>query len=324
MSQISIVVPVYKVENYLKRCVDSILAQTFEDFELILVDDGSPDGCPAICDEYAEKDSRVKVIHKENGGPAAARNTGLDWIFANSDSEWVGFVDSDDYVHPKMYESLLNAALSLDVNISVCSFYFNTDGNVTVSDEVSPAVCVTPEELYVNLSAFSQAPWNKLYRREVFKTIRYPVDKFCEDAFVAPKLLFSQDRLAFIDTDLVFYTHNPEGQTYSSWQPKKLDEIEVWHYQTEFMRKRGHQKAYLLAADRYIREIKRQFELVENCPQHRKYLGFMRKKMREALRNYGKVLGFNFRKEREYYKIAYPGLTKCYRRVRFIKSKLAK
>ena len=106
MPEISVIVPVYKVEPYLRRCVDSILAQTFTDIEVILIDDGSPDGCPAICDEYVQQDNRVKVIHQENRGVSAARNAGLDWVFANSDSQWISFVDSDDWVHPQFLEYL--------------------------------------------------------------------------------------------------------------------------------------------------------------------------------------------------------------------------
>lgn len=106
MKSISIIVPVYNVEPYLRRCVDSILAQTLTDFELILVDDGSPDGCPAICDEYAEKDSRVHVIHKENGGVSSARNTGM----AVAEGKYFLFCDSDDYVSPQWCETLYVAA----------------------------------------------------------------------------------------------------------------------------------------------------------------------------------------------------------------------
>ena len=121
MSEISVIVPVYKVEPYLRRCVDSILAQTFPDIEVILVDDGSPDGCPAICDEYAQLDKRVKVIHQKNQGVSAARNAGLDWVFANSDSQWISFVDSDDWVHPRFLAYLYQAAVEYNVKISVCS-----------------------------------------------------------------------------------------------------------------------------------------------------------------------------------------------------------
>ena len=119
MPQISVIVPVYKVEDCLNRCVDSILKQSFSDFELILIDDGSPDQCGAICDEYAKKDNRIVVIHQNNGGLSAARNAGIDWAFANSQSEWLTFIDSDDWVHPEYLERLLNAAITQNVSISV-------------------------------------------------------------------------------------------------------------------------------------------------------------------------------------------------------------
>ncbi|MCD7802997.1 MAG: glycosyltransferase [Clostridiales bacterium] len=118
MPEISVIVPVYKVEPYLRRCVDSILNQTFQDFELILVDDGSPDHCPAICDEYAGRDSRIVVIHQKNAGLSAARNAGIDWVFANSDSKWISFVDSDDWVTPT-YLSLMISALQIDSDIDM-------------------------------------------------------------------------------------------------------------------------------------------------------------------------------------------------------------
>ena len=114
--EISVIVPVYKVEKYLNECIDSILAQTFTDFELILVDDGSPDSCPALCDAAAEKDSRVRVIHKINGGVSTARNAGL----AAAQGNWIAFVDSDDRVLPQFLEKLYSAALEKNTDISMC------------------------------------------------------------------------------------------------------------------------------------------------------------------------------------------------------------
>ena len=118
MSQplLSIIVPVYKVEDYLCRCLDSILGQTYENFELILVDDGSPDGCGAICDRYAQQDPRVKVIHKENGGVSSARNAGL----AQAKGEWIGWVDPDDWVDEDMYAYLMTAVLEEGADVAVC------------------------------------------------------------------------------------------------------------------------------------------------------------------------------------------------------------
>ena len=110
MSNISVIVPVYKVERYIRRCVDSILTQTYPDFEVVLVDDGSPDGCGRICDFYAQNDGRVHVIHQKNGGLSAARNAGIDWVTANSDSRWIAFVDCDDWVHDEFLRKLYSAA----------------------------------------------------------------------------------------------------------------------------------------------------------------------------------------------------------------------
>ena len=138
MPTISIIVPVYKVEKYIHRCVDSILGQTFTDFELILVDDGSPDGCPAICDKYAANDSRIHVIHQQNGGLSAARNAGIDWAFANSDSQWLSFIDSDDWVHPEYLQRLLDAALGHDVSVSICGYEQTEGSEPVISPETLP------------------------------------------------------------------------------------------------------------------------------------------------------------------------------------------
>ena len=122
MAVISVIVPVYKVEPFLRRCVDSILGQSFRDFDLILVDDGSPDSCPCICDEYEDQDPRVHVIHQKNGGLSAARNTGIQWALRNSDSQWLTFVDSDDWIHRDFLQLLLNAAVTQHVDLALCGF----------------------------------------------------------------------------------------------------------------------------------------------------------------------------------------------------------
>jgi glycosyltransferase EpsJ len=120
MSIISVIIPVYKVENYLKRCLDSILDQTFPDFDCILIDDGSPDNCGKICDEYAKKDKRIIVIHQENSGVSVARNRGLEWAFKNSNSDWISFVDSDDFVDKSFLEYFYEATTKNDVDV-VCA-----------------------------------------------------------------------------------------------------------------------------------------------------------------------------------------------------------
>lgn len=120
--KISVIVPVYKVEKYLDRCVESIVNQTYKNLEIILVDDGSPDNCPAMCDAWIEKDERIRVIHKENGGVSSARNLGID----ESTGDYIGFVDSDDWIEPDMYESLLNAIKNTDSDVAICGFYYES------------------------------------------------------------------------------------------------------------------------------------------------------------------------------------------------------
>ena len=119
---ISVILPIYKVEEYLDRCVQSIVNQTYTNLEIILVDDGSPDNCPAICDEYAQQDSRIRVIHKENGGLSSARNAGIDWAFENSNSQWLTFIDSDDWIHPQYLELLPSAVTDNNTDIGSCEY----------------------------------------------------------------------------------------------------------------------------------------------------------------------------------------------------------
>ena len=137
MPELSIIVPVYKVEKYLPRCIDSILAQTFGDFELILIDDGSPDGCGRICDEYARKDKRIVVIHQKNMGVSAARNAGLDI----ARGRYIGFVDSDDWIEPQMYEAMMDAIRENGADMAVCGVrYADEDGKFTRADRLSEGV----------------------------------------------------------------------------------------------------------------------------------------------------------------------------------------
>ena len=177
---LSIIVPVYKVENYLQKCIDSILAQTFTDFELILVDDGSPDGCPALCDAAAAKDARVRVIHQKNGGLSAARNAGLDV----ARGAWIGFVDSDDYIAPEMYEKLYRAVQSTGADLALCDYAKVDEAGVPgVQTHVPvPQKSLTGRELLQKAYwTTAQIAWNKLYRRTIFAQLRYPVGKLNED-----------------------------------------------------------------------------------------------------------------------------------------------
>ena len=159
---ISIIVPVYDVEPYLRKCIDSILIQSYRDLEIILVDDGSPDNCGAICDEYAEKDKRIKVIHKKNGGLSDARNAGLDI----ATGEYIGFVDSDDWVMPDMYEYLYKAVKEYDADMSVCGYYDYWGKTISGRYCQDIQVYKGQEGIKALLDLkFGNYVWNKLYKR---------------------------------------------------------------------------------------------------------------------------------------------------------------
>ena len=180
MAEVSIIVPVYQVEKYIRQCVDSILAQTFTDFELILVDDGSKDGSGQICDEYAAMDRRVKVIHKENGGLSDARNRGMDQAAGN----YFMFIDSDDYIAPTMLECLYKNILIEDADLAICNFLylFENDRKKDFSTSMKSEVLCAKEIFYNRKNercyGIWTVAWNKLYKKEVFGKLRFRFGKY--------------------------------------------------------------------------------------------------------------------------------------------------
>lgn len=252
MPTISIIVPVYKAEPFLHRCVDSILAQTYGDFELILVNDGSPDRSGEICEEYAKKDSRVSVMHKENGGQATARNMALDWVFSHSDSKWIHFVDSDDYIHPKLLEVLLNAALESDTEVSVCN-EIETKGEPLPDNIPAPAVLLTPGEYYRTYINQAAGPCAKLFRKDLFKHIRFPPGKLYEDAFIMYRLYFQSERIAFVEWIGYAYFTNPESSIRKPWTMRKLHELEAVQEQIDYFAGCGDEEMRKFMIRRYMR-----------------------------------------------------------------------
>ncbi len=221
MCRISIIVPVYKVEPYLKKCIDSILQQTFTDFELILVDDGSPDSCGIICDEYAQKDKRIKVIHKENGGLSDARNAGIDI----AQGIYVGFVDSDDCIAPDMYQSLMNDMITREADIAICGIidvYESGEERPRIKSEIS---CLMSKEealeKMLNQYPFDTSAWNKLYKKSLFDGIRYPYGKLAEDLFTTYKLIDRCSVIVFNSNPKYYYLRR-QGSIMSGSFNRKL------------------------------------------------------------------------------------------------------
>ena len=291
--QISVIVPVYKVEAYLHRCVDSILAQTFTDFELILVDDGSPDNSGAICDEYAAKDKRIHVIHQENGGLSAARNAGIDWAFANSDSQWLSFIDSDDWVHPCFLEYLYRAVTESGTKVSACEFI-----RVENQEAVYPAISYffqvrTWDQFYIENWSRGVVAWNKLYARDLFLGLRYPVGKINEDEFLTYKILDRAKQVAVINEALYFYFQNLEGIMKSNFSLNKLDALTALSEQCQFAKRNSYTALYNA---RVIDRIKRLKKTINDCThcqglgaKEKKYaVTFLRSETRKVLLAEGK------------------------------------
>lgn len=236
MPKISVIVPVYKVEQFLARCVNSVLNQTFFDFELILVDDGSPDRCGTICDLFAAEDSRIHVIHQKNGGLSAARNAGLDWVYANSDSQWIAFIDSDDWVHPVYLQELYKAAESTGCKISACGFFKTSEGPFPeIYGESSR--CMSADDFYCSEAihgGVTAVVWNKLYHRTLLEEIRFPAGKLHEDEFTTFRVVYNAGRIAVLEMPLYAYYQNPEGIMLSKWSPRRLHIVEAFEYQIAY------------------------------------------------------------------------------------------
>ena len=197
---ISVIVPVYNVEKYLPKCLDSLLAQTWQELEIIVVDDGSPDNSWDIMQEYARRDSRVRPIRQKNGGLSAARNAGVE----AARGEWIGFLDSDDYVAPEMYERLYRAAAEQGAQMAVCSFtYVTPDGkpiprtSPITKNEVLSGIQVM-ERLAGPQNWYYITAWNRLYQKKLFDTVRFPVGKLHEDEYTAHLFYWQCERVAIV------------------------------------------------------------------------------------------------------------------------------
>lgn len=236
---ISIIVPIYKVEQYLRQCVDSIIAQTYKDIEIILVDDGSPDNCPAMCDEYAAKDGRVKVVHKKNGGLISARKAGL----AVASGEYTCFVDGDDSLEPDMYEHIANAIKETGADCVITQFFYSYPDREQSSDymltkpfylrediekEIFPVMLFAPP--FYSFGIYPNC-WTKVFRTEILKKHLNDVDeriRLGEDTAFTYACIMECKSLAFVDKPLYHYRVNPDSLTKA--YDAKLPEIYLLPY----------------------------------------------------------------------------------------------
>lgn len=249
MCKISVIIPVYNVELYIERCLESIINQTYKNLEIILVNDGSTDKSGTICDEYALKDSRIRVIHQKNGGLSSARNRGLDI----ATGEYIGFVDSDDWISTDMYQTLLTIALKYEVDIVECGVQqvycykdFFYEDNIEINEDkifLSNNIDALNEEL--KWGKFTAIACNKLYKSNLFSTHRYPIGKIHEDEYLTYKLLYSAVKLASIkDIKLYYYLQERQGAITSKFTEKNLDIYDAYKEKLIFFYSNNLQEVY--------------------------------------------------------------------------------
>ena len=224
---ISIIVPIYNVSKYLDKCVESILNQNYKNIELILVDDGSTDGSEKKCDDWAKKDSRVVVIHKENGGSADSRNLGME----AAKGDYIGFVDSDDWIAPEMYEKLIEVIQERNLDMSVCFFKAVSDENYVFNNTEYPITEYTGRD-FANLIIAEKKPrisyaiWKCLYKREVIKDIKfYKGVHYNEDAVFLIESLWNAKKMAFIDAPMYYYRVHESSISNIDISEKRIDDI---------------------------------------------------------------------------------------------------
>ncbi len=223
---ISVIVPVYNVEKYLERCVKSIVAQTYKDLEILLIDDGSTDKSGKMCDDFQQTDSRIKAFHKQNGGLSDARNYGIE----HSAGEFISFVDSDDYIDEKMLETLHRLITENDADLAVCSAMDVFEGKEVTQVKEIKEFNLNKVESYKYMLRGDGIPsaCNKLYKRQTVGNVRFPVGKLYEDGFFTPQILKRVEKTAVTSKPMYYYFRRADSITTKPFRKGDLDVIEAY------------------------------------------------------------------------------------------------
>ena len=286
---ISVIIPVYRVEKYLDRCLRSITEQTYRNLEIILVDDGSPDNSGAICDAWAARDSRIRVIHKENAGAGAARNTGLN--VASGDV--VSMIDSDDYLEIHMYEHLLSL-MTEDVDIAECDICWTELDDLKMEDgsEAEIRICdvVDAMRLHIRDEIFCQTPPNKLYRRASIGDIRFPEGNLIDDEFFTYKVIGNAKKLARSSACMYAYRQQPGSAMHKAFSLKRLQGLEAKQQRLAFLRQRMPSLEYeakfdLFFTAMFLMQSCLRFLQDEQLQQARQYIGQVLKEITPLEKN---------------------------------------
>lgn len=256
---VSVIVPVYNAEQYLEECIQCILAQSYSDYELILVNDGSTDRSGDICDRYAEQDRRIQVIHKENGGSASARNLGLDC----AKGKYIAFVDADDLVHRDFLHTLVGVAEKYYADIVQCEYQVIRDRDVAdITRQMEPgieSICSNIEMMEEFCKKSTYVPtallWNKLWRAELFKNLRFPEGRGIDDEYLSYQLLYRGNKTVKVEQKPYYYFMSPNSQMRSAPSIKKLDSIEALEQQLQFFQDHDLKRCYNMLLYRYYSSV---------------------------------------------------------------------
>lgn len=282
---ISVIVPIYNVADYLPRCLDSILKQTYDNLEIILVDDGSTDNCGSICDSYAKEDNRIKVIHKANGGLSSARNAGLD--IAKGD--YISFIDSDDFIDESMYETMLKALKSNDADVCLCSYDRVNDNNEFFGiTSYNDAVLSRDDayEMLVQGNVYFVIACNKLYKKEIFNGLRFMEGKIHEDEQLIHHIYGKCEKIVTLSD--VLYHYYERGTSIigtNKYSIKALDELDAYMDRAEYFNRKslyGFASRMLLNSTNLYFSLKR--ELRNNNVKAKPVLIKQKKQLRELIR----------------------------------------
>ncbi|WP_138310652.1 MULTISPECIES: glycosyltransferase [unclassified Clostridium] len=294
---LSVIIPVYNVETYLKACINSIINQTYRNIEIILVDDGSTDMCPQICDEYKMLDSRVKVIHKKNGGQGSARNMGINI----ATGKYVAFCDSDDFIEPNMYESLITSLVNTNSEMAICGFI--THSGIRVVNSKIPGknyVWGSTKDIireYFNSAYITGSPCNKVFLRHIFKEVRFPEGVAREDVYIMHHVFDKCNRAVHVGECLYHYNIREGSNEHQLFHPKYLISLEIADERCNFIKNSYPELLPLAQKSCYgarisaIKKITRSHMIKEYSEIYNRLIDYL-KKNEAPTRNYQRIRFF--------------------------------
>lgn len=261
---ISIIIPVYNANKYLVKCIESILAQSFQKFEIILIDNGSTDGSAKICDAYAAKYDNIKVIHRKNSDSSSCRNAGLEIC----SGKYITFIDSNHTIHANYLQTLRDLVLDNSADISICNCLLTNEENIT-KEEITPNIELLSKEeslskIYTDKYANMVVIYGKLYKKDIFKNLKFPIGKIYEDEYMIHKILFEADKVVYTDATLLYCKNTENTSKSNKFDEKHLHFIEAIEDRLSFCLK--HDLSFLIpkVEDQYAYELMYNFYNVKS------------------------------------------------------------